>query len=134
MRNLDDGSVRTVIHVHLPISDGWSATWTKVELSTFSLMCYCPPSAKKPEQVQLGVDYVRRVHSGQFDWFMRIDDDSYVIMENLIMFLLTRNTTAPEMHSACVLHYIFVVKYFNPSFLLIQRALYTRAPPRTACK
>jgi hypothetical protein len=23
----------------------------------------------------MGIDYVRRVHSGQFDWFMRIDID-----------------------------------------------------------
>ncbi len=55
---------------------------------------------KIPEQVQLGTDYVRRVHSGQFDWFMRVDDDAFVIMENLIMFLRTRNTTAPEIYGA----------------------------------
>jgi glycoprotein-N-acetylgalactosamine 3-beta-galactosyltransferase len=47
--------------------------------------------------VRQGVKYVHRVHRGQFDWFMRIDDDGYVIMENLIMFLRTRDPTRPEM-------------------------------------
>jgi glycoprotein-N-acetylgalactosamine 3-beta-galactosyltransferase len=68
-------------------------------------MCWVYSLASKPSnsqnlsaQVQQGIDYVRRVHAGQFDWFMRIDDDAYVIMENLIMFLRTRRPSAPEMY------------------------------------
>ncbi len=65
-------------------------------------------------QVQLGIEYVRRVHAGQFDWFMRVDDDAYVIFENLIMFLRTRDPTAPELcRKACVRVYDkFVVTHF----------------------
>ena len=48
--------------------------------------------------MRAGVQYVHKYHNGTFDWFMRIDDDGYVIMENLIMFLRRRDPNAPEMY------------------------------------
>jgi hypothetical protein len=92
--------------VKLPIQERWEATWTKVIQDVFKYAVHCG-------QVQMGIDYVRRVHSGQFDWFMRIDDDAYVIFENLIMFLRTRQPTALEMYrTKCVrLYYLFVLTH-----------------------
>ena len=36
--------------------------------------------------------YVYKHHFDDFDWFMRTDDDSYVIMENLRYFLSAQDT------------------------------------------
>jgi len=37
--------------------------------------------------------YVHRMYSGQFDWFMRADDDSFIVMENLHLFLHDKEPT-----------------------------------------
>lgn len=47
------------------------------------------------EQVREGCKYVHNTYNGQFDWFMRIDDDGFVIMENLMLFLHQRDPTKP---------------------------------------
>uniref|UniRef100_A0AC35UA37 N-acetylgalactosaminide beta-1,3-galactosyltransferase n=1 Tax=Rhabditophanes sp. KR3021 TaxID=114890 RepID=A0AC35UA37_9BILA len=49
-------------------------------------------------KIKFGMKYVYKNYYQKYDWFLRIDDDSYVIMENLRMFLLTQNTSEPAVH------------------------------------
>ncbi|CEF60304.1 Glycoprotein-N-acetylgalactosamine 3-beta-galactosyltransferase 1 [Strongyloides ratti] len=55
------------------------------------------------EKIRYGIEYVYKYYFNNYDWFLLIDDDSYVFMENLRFFLLSKNSNN-------LLHYGFRMK------------------------
>uniref|UniRef100_A0AAF5DM55 N-acetylgalactosaminide beta-1,3-galactosyltransferase n=2 Tax=Strongyloides stercoralis TaxID=6248 RepID=A0AAF5DM55_STRER len=55
------------------------------------------------EKIRFGLEYVYKYYFNKYDWFMLIDDDSYVFMENIRFFLLAQNPNK-------LLHYGFRMK------------------------
>ena len=51
-----------------------------------------------------GFRYVYEHHRNDFDWFMKADDDTYVIMENLRYFLSDKNSSAPVFYGFMMAH------------------------------
>ena len=43
-------------------------------------------------------DYVYKHHLNDVDWFLRVDDDTFVVMENLRHFLFHQNTSEPRFY------------------------------------
>ena len=60
--------------------------------------------------VRLAIAYINANYNGKFDWFLRADDDTYVIMENLRLFFKTRDRKAPEMYG---IHYKLYGEYIG---------------------
>ena len=63
-----------IVYVHLPAKEMYHGTWQKV--------------------VQ-GIRFVHEQYMNEFDWLLRADDDTFMIMENLALFLSTKDATAP---------------------------------------
>ncbi len=50
--------------------------------------------------IQLAFVHIYSTFWNDFDWFFRVDDDSYVIMENLRHYLADKNMSEPVFHGA----------------------------------
>uniref|UniRef100_A0A0N5C556 N-acetylgalactosaminide beta-1,3-galactosyltransferase n=1 Tax=Strongyloides papillosus TaxID=174720 RepID=A0A0N5C556_STREA len=55
------------------------------------------------EKIRFGLEYVYLHYFNKYDWFLLVDDDSFVFMENMRFFLLSQNSNA-------TLHYGFRMK------------------------
>ncbi|CAF1285827.1 unnamed protein product [Adineta steineri] len=47
------------------------------------------------QKTVLALQYAYEYHFNNFDWFVKADDDTYIFMENLKMFLSKQNTSKP---------------------------------------
>jgi glycoprotein-N-acetylgalactosamine 3-beta-galactosyltransferase len=52
--------------------------------------------------------YVYKKHLNEYDWFMKADDDTYVIVENLRYFLHDKDPKSPTYYG--LKRYIFRIK------------------------
>ena len=48
-----------------------------------------------PAKTKQSFDHVSKRYINDFDWFMKTDDDTYVIVEHLLLFLASQNTFDP---------------------------------------
>uniref|UniRef100_A0AC35UBT7 N-acetylgalactosaminide beta-1,3-galactosyltransferase n=1 Tax=Rhabditophanes sp. KR3021 TaxID=114890 RepID=A0AC35UBT7_9BILA len=50
------------------------------------------------QKMKNGFKYVYRKYGDQYDWYIKFDDDTYIVMENLRAFLLNKNSSKPQIH------------------------------------
>ena len=71
---------------------------------------------------QAAFDYVYKHYFDDYDWFMKADDDTYVIMENLRYFLSGEDKKEPIYFG----HFFLVSQLLLPFHSLQERYLRTR--------
>nr|XP_017092346.2 glycoprotein-N-acetylgalactosamine 3-beta-galactosyltransferase 1 [Drosophila bipectinata] len=63
-------------------------------------------------KVRTGMSYVHEHYLNEFDWFLKADDDTYVIMENLRLFLYPYDPESP-VYFGCRLTALFTQGYMS---------------------
>ena len=66
-----------------------------VSLSLFSVSAQLSGYHHLPAKTKQAFDHAYKRYFNDFDWFMKTDDDTYVIVENLRLFLASQNTSEP---------------------------------------
>jgi hypothetical protein len=61
------------------------------------------------QKLQSSIRYLREHYFDRgFDWFLKVDDDSFVIMENLLYFLSTKSTDKPSIFGRMISYPVFL--------------------------
>jgi len=74
----------------------------------------------------LGFRYVYEHHRNDFDWFMKADDDTYVIMENLRYFLSGKNSSEPVFYGFLMKHVVKQGYYSGGAGYVLSREALSR--------
>ena len=73
-----------------------------------------------------GFRYVYQHHMQDADWFMKADDDTYIIMENLRYFLSDKNTQEPVFYGFLMKHVVKQGYYSGGAGYVLSREALTR--------